>query len=369
LLTIAYITPKLPRKKAEISYSFVAEELEELKKISGITSYVIEINYKDPFKAISEFSRFTSLKNLIQLMHAHFAMPYGFLAALITKAIKKPLIITVHGFDILVSKELRYGVNRFTLIKSLTKYTLNKASKIIANSACLRNECIKYGADPSKIAVIPYGVNLHIFKPIVLDNLEGELPNFLRDLVRKKNDFIIIFCAKRLEKIYGIEYLLKAAKILSGKTTRNFLLILLGGKMFKKYFKLVHHLGLSKNVIFMGMMPKRVMPLLYNVSDFTVVPSLVEGFGLVVAESLACGKPVIGSRVGGIVDQIIDGYNGYLVHPKDPLSLAEIMQTLIEDDSLRIEMSKNARIYAEANLDLKIRIDRLLKIYNEVVDT
>jgi glycosyltransferase involved in cell wall biosynthesis len=111
------------------------------------------------------------------------------------------------------------------------------------------------------------------------------------------------------------------------------------------------------------------MPLLYNVSDFTVVPSLVEGFGLVVAESLACGKPVIGSGIGGIVDQIIDGYNGYLVHPKDPLSLAEKMQTLIEDDSLRIEMSKNARIYAEANLDLKIRIDRLLKIYNEVVDT
>ena len=52
-------------------------------------------------------------------------------------------------------------------------------------------------------------------------------------------------------------------------------------------------------------------------SDIVAVPSLQEAFGIVVSEAMACGKPVIGSRVGGIVDQIIDGYNGILVAPRE----------------------------------------------------
>ena len=364
--TILYITPKLPVKKTEISYSFITEELRALKEYGHIRSHVLEIDYRKPFITMSQLTRFLSLSDSVQLIHAHFVVPYGFLATVIARAIHKPLIVTVHGFDILVNDELSYGINRFTPLKSLTKYVLQKASKVIANSTCLRNECIKYGIDPSKIEVIPFGVDLHVFRPIGLDKLK--MPIFLEELVRKKNDCVIILCAKRLEKIYGIEYLLKAAKILKSRTTKNFLLVLLGGKMIKDYLILVRRLGLCENVMLVGIMPRSVMPFLYNISDFTVVPSLVEGFGLVVAESLACGRPVIGSRVGGIMDQIVDGYNGYLVPAKDPLSLANRMQILIEDNSLREKMSRNARIYAETNLDLIKRVDRLLKIYNEVVD-
>jgi glycosyltransferase involved in cell wall biosynthesis len=369
MISVLYITSKLPKNDIEISYSFVAEELNELKKFGDIRAYILEIDYKRPFDIIRKISKFVSFSNSFKLIHAHFAVPYGYLATIIAKLARKPLVVTVHGFDVLVYKELSYGLNRFKLIKPVTKYVLRTADKVIANSKYLRNECVGYGVHQSKITVIPLGVNLHTFRPMKYEDIEDKLPRKLKEQKIKNNNSIWILCAKRLEKIYGIEYLLKSAKILKNRTNNNFMLILFGGSMFKDYFELVHRLGLAKNVIFLGTLPRTVMPLLYNISDFTVVPSLVEGFGLVVAESLACGKPVIGSGIGGIVDQIIDGYNGYLVHPKDPLSLAEKMQTLIEDDSLRKEMSKNARIYAEARLDLKKRIDRLLKIYNEVVDT
>jgi len=58
-------------------------------------------------------------------------------------------------------------------------------------------------------------------------------------------------------------------------------------------------------------------------SDIVVVPSIQEAFGLIVSEAMACGKPVIGSRVGGIPDQISDSKTGFLVEPRDIESMAE----------------------------------------------
>jgi glycosyltransferase involved in cell wall biosynthesis len=368
MISVLYITPKLPNGDTEISYSFVKEELNEVKKIGDIRAYILEIDYERPFGIIRKISKFVSFSNSFKVVHAHFAVPYGYLATIIAKLGRKSLVVTVHGFDVLVYKELSYGLNRFKLIKPFTKYVLRTADKVIANSKYLRNECVGYGVHPSKITVIPLGVNLHTFRPMKYEDIEDKLPSKLKEPKIKNNNCIWILCAKSLEKIYGIEYLLKSAKILKNRTNNNFMLILLGGSMFKDYFELVHRLGLAKNVIFLGTLPRTVMPLLYSISDFTVVPSLVEGFGLVVAESLACGRPVVGSHVGGIMDQIIDGYNGYLVPPKDPLLLANRMQILIEDESIRKEMSRNARIYAEAKLDIRKRVNRLLEIYHQLAE-
>jgi len=369
-LFVAYVTPSLPIKDHEVSYSFIKDELRELDMSGHVKSCIFQVSYKKPLTTISQFSRMFSFNDSVQLIHAHFVVPYGFVANIIAQVLRKPLVITVHGFDILVSKEFGYGLNRFTLMKLLTESTLRKADKVIANSHCLKSECMKYGVPSSKIVVIPYGVNLHFFRPRTFDEVEKESPNFLRTLIKNKGERINILCAKRLEQVYGVEYLIKAVKILKIRRTKDFLLILVGGgKLLSRYRELVYRLGLVKEIVFIDMIPRSFMPLLYNISDFTVVPSIVEGFGLVVAESLACGRPVIGSSVGGIIDQILDGYNGFIVPPRDPLSLADRIETLIEDDSTRKRMSKNSRTYAEAHLDLKKRIFMILKVYDELIST
>ncbi|MEM0506306.1 MAG: glycosyltransferase family 4 protein, partial [Thermosphaera sp.] len=206
------------------------------------------------------------------------------------------------------------------------------------------------------------------FKPISQNDLEKLISDELKQTCIEK-DSINILCPKRMEKIYGIEYLLKAVKILIERKVKSFRLILIKwGTQTKHYRSLISQFNLSNNVIFLKPISRTAMPLLYNVSDFTVVPSLVEGFGLTVAESLACGRPVIGTAIGGILDQIVDGYNGFLVDPRSALNLADRMQILIEDDHLRKEMSVKAREFAESRLDLKNRVTNIIRLYKKIAE-
>ena len=102
-------------------------------------------------------------------------------------------------------------------------------------------------------------------------------------------------------------------------------------------------------------------------SDVTVVPSLQEAFGLVVSEAMACGKPVIGSNVGGIPDQIVDGYNGFLVEPKDPLKIAERILWSIDNPEAIKSMGINGRRIVEEKYDIEKRADNIISLYKQLL--
>ncbi|MEM2793671.1 MAG: glycosyltransferase, partial [Candidatus Methanomethylicia archaeon] len=334
-----------------------------------INGIVFNFNYEELFNALTQLLRVVTVNNSIEIVHAHFAVPYGLVGNTVARILRRPLIITVHGFDILMDKQLGYGINRFSIMRRLTRFILSKSCKVIANSLALKRECVRHGVPPSKVVVIPYGVNIQMFYPMSNSELEEKLPANLMRIFKERESYVNILCAKRLEKIYGIEYLIKAIKVLINKGVKNFRTIFVGGgNQFKNYLSLVNQLGLSENVIFFNLVPRKIMPLFYNICDFTVVPSMVEGFGLVVAESLACGRPVIGTSVGGILDQVIDGFNGFLVPSRDFLSLADRIQTLIQDDDVRKRMSCNARVFAESHLDLRKRILRVIDLYRSMIE-
>ena len=97
---------------------------------------------------------------------------------------------------------------------------------------------------------------------------------------------------------------------------------------------LANALGVSDIIIFTGRVLKK-NSLYYSTSDIVVAPSLQEAFGLTITEAMACGKPVIGTRVGGIPDQIVDGHNGFLVEPKNPSEIAQKIIWIIENQRSR----------------------------------
>jgi glycosyltransferase involved in cell wall biosynthesis len=102
--------------------------------------------------------------------------------------------------------------------------------------------------------------------------------------------------------------------------------------------------------------------------DITVLPgTLPEPFGGVVVESMAMGKPVIGTRVGGTVEQIEDGVTGILVEPNDPQGLAEAMETLLTDDRLRSEMGTQAKARFLRLFEFEPFYLRMSKLYAELV--
>jgi len=81
---------------------------------------------------------------------------------------------------------------------------------------------------------------------------------------------------------------------------------------------------------------------------------------------MATGKPVIGTNVGGIPDQIIDGYNGFLVPPRDPEAIAQKILYLVEKPEKSREMGKNARQVVEEKFNIEKRIDKIIEIYQQL---
>ena len=102
---------------------------------------------------------------------------------------------------------------------------------------------------------------------------------------------------------------------------------------------------------------------MYAACDIFVLPSLAEGDPLVTLEAMASGKPVIGTRVGGIPRQIRDGWNGFLVDPADERQLADRIRYLIDNPDERQIMGANSRRHAQDQFDWKHVAERLSLIY------
>ena len=93
---------------------------------------------------------------------------------------------------------------------------------------------------------------------------------------------------------------------------------------------------------FLGPQPQERLRLYYTAARMTIMPSYYESFGMVALEAMACGSPVIASRVGGLTTTVVDSVTGYLVPEGDPQALADRVELLLEDDGLRWRLSREA---------------------------
>jgi D-inositol-3-phosphate glycosyltransferase len=107
--------------------------------------------------------------------------------------------------------------------------------------------------------------------------------------------------------------------------------------------QLAVRLGVSERVTFVGAVSHDRLPLYYAAADVTVMPSSYESFGLVAVESLACGRPVVATRIGGLRTIVRDGETGLLVPWRDPALFAEALGRVLGDDGLRARLSVAAR--------------------------
>jgi D-inositol-3-phosphate glycosyltransferase len=145
----------------------------------------------------------------------------------------------------------------------------------------------------------------------------------------------------RVEPIKGLDTLLDAVARLraSGRPVR---LLIVGGDADETMNahevalrRRIERLDLTSSVCFVGPQPQSVLPLYYAAADVTVLPSYYESFGMVALEAMACGSPVIASRVGGLVTTVRDGVTGFLIPEADVEALAERIAALVADPDLR----------------------------------
>ncbi len=196
-----------------------------------------------------------------------------------------------------------------------------------------------YGADADHIAVVPCGVNLDLFQPIDKDDARRQLG--LHD-----DDRILLFVG-RIEPLKGVDILLGAAAQL--EATGDCFVIVVGGESAAQDGEMAHlrslasRLGIAERVSFLGAVDHERLPLFYSAADVCVVPSFYESFGLVALEAMACGTPVVASRVGGLAGTVRDGETGYLIPWRCPEPFAERLELLLGNEELRRAMGQSAR--------------------------
>lgn len=220
------------------------------------------------------------------------------------------------------------------------------ADRIVAVSNSTREECrTEYRIPEEKISVIYNGVDLDEFNP--------RIP---RTRIRSKfslgeNPIILAVGAATIRK--GLPYLLQAMPDVIANIP-DVKLIVVGSRTYESQLQLLaKDLGIRHNVIFAGPVERDELPFYYSACDVVAVPSVYEGFPVVVLEALASGKPVIASRVGGIPEAVQNGVNGILFEPCDVPELARGVVRLLGDESLRGKMCREARNVAESRYDWK----------------
>jgi D-inositol-3-phosphate glycosyltransferase len=230
-------------------------------------------------------------------------------------------------------------------------HVLTVADRIIAATpAELAQLNWLYGADMSKVVVIPPGVDLERFHPISTVEAKQEIGIPCGG----KN----IMFAGRIEPLKGIDTLMQAMALIKQRhpdTVKNTCVAIIGGDPWSdnpdaemaRLQAMRQELDIHDIVFFLGAKDQAVLPDYYAAAEMVVMPSHYESFGMVALEAMAMGRPVIASEVGGLAFLIRDGVNGYHVPSRNPEALAERIYELLSNPNCRVEMGRAARHNAE----------------------
>lgn len=194
-----------------------------------------------------------------------------------------------------------------------------------------------YDADPARIHTVPCGIDTDRFRP--LDRATS------RRSLGLSEDRPVVIWVGRLERLKGVDILLGA---LAQLETRDFTLLIVGGDEGASVLRAeletqAAEAGITANVRFTGPVPHDELPVYYSAAEVCAVPSYYESFGLAAVEAMACGIPVVASRVGGLVSTVTDGVNGYLIPWRCPEPFAEKLEVLFGNPELRANFGRAAR--------------------------
>ena len=284
--------------------------------IPGVRGLMFKINAKRALKELIE-------KEDIDIIHGHYLFPAGAAAVEIGNKYGIKTYVTAHGSDMFeVYKKQPY-------MRSIIRKVLKNADGVFAVSNALRHEIIATGVTgiSDKMKLSWNSVDINKFSNIDNDSFKRE---------NNLSDKPIVLFVGNLIKRKNVDSLLEAKKIANS----DYYLVVVGdGPLFKKLKTKVKEENIP-DVIFTG--SRNDVEKIIPSCDVLVLPSFSESFGLVLIEALACGKPVIGSDVGGITEIITDEV-GLLVNPNDISSIAHAIDRIVNDNDLRQLLSSNAR--------------------------
>lgn len=290
-----------------------------------------------------------------EIIHAHYAFPSGAIARLMAKRLNIPYVVTCHGGDL----NKMANINPF--LKKQTQKVLEDASQVIVVGEDLKSKVLnEYSIPAEKVSLYSMGVDLNTFYPVP------------KKEARNKTDFRkeeqqLLYVGNLIEE-KGVMDLIEAFQIVH-QQNNNTVLHLVGQHKQEVYLKRlkdkVSAFGLMDVVYFHGPKPYEELRNWMSAADVFILPSHIEGFGLVAVEAMACETPVVGTRTGGLYHLLKDGA-GLLASPKSPKELAEAVQLMLSDNEIKEKAVKKGLMKAEENNASKIA-DEIVEIYRNIL--
>ena len=234
---------------------------------------------------------------------------------------------------------------------------------ILANAVAEADQLISlYGADPRRVEVVPPGVDHAFFSP-------GDKSG-ARNAIGIGDEPMLLFVG-RIQPLKGVTVAIATLFEISD-TYPDAVLVVVGGasgregeEEMAKAVELVHNLGLQDRVRFVPPQPHHLLSTYFRAADVCIVPSRSESFGLVALEAGACGTPVVGAAVGGLLTLIDHGVTGFLLEDRDPVQYADAVRKVLRQPRIAKSMSEAAATRAR-NYTWSKTAARLRRLYADL---
>jgi D-inositol-3-phosphate glycosyltransferase len=345
-------------------------KLEETARVIRLPAGPVAWVRKDElFGYLPEFLH--SLQDFVQreglrygLVHGHYWLS-GWVAAQLKAAWHIPMVQSFHTLGEVKNLVAENDEEREPRLRiEHEREIVAQADIVIAADTTERDQLVElYGADPARIRMAPCGVDTELFRPIPRAEARGWLGLGL-------DEKIVLFVG-RLEALKGLDTLLPAFAQVNGHFPRPPRLLVVGGDLakeapkFESLRQMATTLGIAERVSLLGVVEQPMLPYYYSAADVLAMPSYTESLGMVAIEAMACGTPVVVSRVGGLQHTVLDGETGYQVPPRDPPALAERLNALLSDPALAARLGQKG-IQRAAEYSWRIVAQGVLAVYQEL---
>ena len=287
-------------------------------------------------------------RNNFDIIHAHSHLFLSTnLCALMRFIGSSPLIISNHG---LISASAPVWFNK-QYLKTIGKWTLNRADKIICYTDGEKENLEKLGIDPRKIVVIHNGVDTTLFT--------CRTPE-------KNSEKKQILWVGRFVTGKGVGYLIEALSLVQKKIPDSHLVLVGVGPEKPAIEDKIRKLHLQSSVTIIDYLDNNKLPQIYKKSDIFVLPSLMEGVPRTILEAMSCGVPVVTTNLPHLVG-IIEGA-GLVVPPKEPALLSNAILTILEDASRGKDMGQRGRNKIEREYSWDDTVGKVLELFESVID-